>query len=189
MSGHVDFANKRLRTYGAAEWFGGATRMDPFVHFQIPLGGERSVADRACKFHGTVRHWIRIVGHHMQFDAGLKEFLVAQFTLDHCRAAVRYEFVRMRNPDMPRKTIPMDKTFATVWTAFGLFLVRLSVPSDLRFGMEHFATPADEVLLSRTNIQMFSFAVKNQVGLTPETAHTDFALETSLGGVHTHMVD
>lgn len=45
----VGLANKRLRAISAPEWFGRATGVNPFVLFQVPLGGERLVADGASE--------------------------------------------------------------------------------------------------------------------------------------------
>lgn len=90
---------------------------------------------------------------------------------------------------MARKTVAVYEAFATVRTAFGCFVVRLTMPSNFRLGVEHLAAPAYVILLAWPNIEMVTFAMLDEVRLTAEATQTDFALQTGFGAVHGHVLN
>lgn len=124
---------------------------------------------------------------HVQLETCLQKLLGANRALDHFSAASWNKVVCVRNADMPRQAVAMDKSLTAMWTALGRFIMSFPMPGYLGFCVKHLAAPADEILLAWTNIKMFALAMQNEIRLTAKTSQADFALKTSLGTVHIHV--
>lgn len=63
--GVIGLAHERLRAHCAPERFAAATGVHPLVLFEVPLGSEPLVADRAREFQSAVRLGVRVVRGHV----------------------------------------------------------------------------------------------------------------------------
>lgn len=86
--------------------------------------------------------------YHVRLQAGFQILFIANHTLD----GILFEyakFIGMRQSYVTGQTVFVHESLPAIRTTFRLFVVRLTVPGDFRFRMEHFATRTNEIFFLR----------------------------------------
>lgn len=177
------FPDECLRTQIAFKWFGRSARMDPLVLFQVPFGCQRFIANGAfvcCSRFAMLFH--------VHFQTRFNIFLFAIWTFHR----IPFEHMKalcVRQSNVTHQAILMHESLPTIRTAFGLDVVRFTMPCDFRLRMKYFATRTNEVFCLRPQFQVMPITMLDQIAEALETFHTQATLQWRFVVMDSHVLD